>query len=233
MDDFINTIGADEVGVGDYFGGIVTCAVFLDEQICSEIIDLPIKDSKKLSISTTIKLAKTLIKKVIYEVCVVSPKQYNFLYSKFHNSHVIKTYAHNEAIYHLQQKLNKNLQYVTILDQYANKTHYDSYLNTLNPKYIAKIDIFTPKAESKYLAVACASIIARYYFLKQIKDLSLQVGVILPLGFNQQAIDEAINQLHTKYESNWNEMAYDTLKIHFKYTNQTTKEGKTNDEKSI
>ena len=34
MDDFINTIGADEVGVGDYFGGIVTCAVFLDEKIC-------------------------------------------------------------------------------------------------------------------------------------------------------------------------------------------------------
>ena len=221
MDDFINTIGADEVGVGDYCGGIVTCAVFLDKKICEEIIDLPIKDSKKLSISMTIKLAKLLIKKVIYEVCVISPKQYNFLYSKFHNSHVIKTYGHNEAIYHLQQKLNKNLQYVTILDQYAAKTHYDSYLKTLKPKYIAKIDIFTTKAESKYLAVACASIIARYYFLKQIKDLSIQYEVILPLGFNQQAIDDAIYQLKSKYATNWNEVAYDLLKLHFKYTNQS------------
>ena len=225
MDDFINTIGADEVGVGDYFGGIVTCAVFLDEKICQEIIDLPIKDSKKLSIPTTIKLAKILIKKVIYEVCVISPKQYNFLYRKFHNSHVIKTYGHNEAIYHLQQKLNKNLQYVTILDQYATKTNYDAYLTTLNPKYLAKIDIFTPKAESKYLAVACASIIARYYFLKQIKDLSMQYQVILPLGFNQQAIDKAINQLETKYASNWKEVAYEILKLHFKYTNQSKQEG--------
>ncbi|MBO6022492.1 ribonuclease HIII, partial [bacterium] len=42
-------IGADEVGVGDYFGGIVTCAVFLDETLTKKISYLDIKDSKKLS----------------------------------------------------------------------------------------------------------------------------------------------------------------------------------------
>ena len=32
--------------------------------------------------------------------------------------------------------------------------------------------IFETKAENKYLSVACSSIIARYYFLKEIEKLS-------------------------------------------------------------
>lgn len=42
-------IGCDEVGVGDYFGPLVTCACYLDNSQIEIFKKLNIKDSKKLN----------------------------------------------------------------------------------------------------------------------------------------------------------------------------------------
>lgn len=208
-------IGADEVGVGDYFGGIVTCAVFLDEELTQKISHLNIKDSKKLSIKQNIDLAKQLIGLIPYNAKVISPKQYNFLYNQYQNAHIIKTYAHNNAIYRLKTRLN--LQNVkVVLDEYASKANYQKYLEILNEKDVAHIDLFVQKAESKYLAVACASIIARYYFLIQIKELSTTYHINIPLGSNKQKVEVALNKLRINLKDQYQTKLKEIVKLHFK-----------------
>ena len=211
----INIIGADEVGVGDYFGGIVTCAVYLDQELTKKISTLNIKDSKKLSNKNIIEIAKKLIRLVPYNAKIITPRQYNFLYSKYKNAHVIKTYAHNYAIYQLKNRLNLN-NVTIVLDQYATKENYEKYLKILNEEKTVQIDIFEEKAESKYLAVACASIIARYYFLKQIKELSEANKVALPLGYNKNILEKTLTKLKDKYQNEYENKLKDLVKLHFK-----------------
>ena len=61
-------------------------------------------------------------------------------------------------------------------------------------KNIAKDVLLEEKAENKYISVACASIIARYIFLKDLKDLSNKVGYDLPKGAGNQ-VDSLIYKL--------------------------------------
>ncbi|MBQ2349501.1 MAG: hypothetical protein II392_01660 [Mycoplasma sp.] len=44
----LSYIGCDEVGVGDYFGGIVCCAAYTNEEISKKLKILHVDDSKKL-----------------------------------------------------------------------------------------------------------------------------------------------------------------------------------------
>lgn len=211
-----NYIGADEVGVGDYFGGIVTCAVFLDEKTNAKLENLNIRDSKKISNKQIIALAKQIIPLVYYEVTDISAKEYNLLFNKYKNAHIIKTFAHDSAILRLQEKMHET-GFITILDQYASKEKYEEYLTKLDTKKHAKIDKFITKAESQSKAVALASIIARYYFLKQIAKLIKRYNVNLPLGYNKPLIDVAINQLRKKLGNKFEDEKINLLKMHFKY----------------
>ena len=208
-------IGADEVGVGDYFGGIVTCAVFLDETLTKKISYLDIKDSKKLSNQKVIEIAKQLIKLVPYNAKIISPKQYNFLYAKYNNAHIIKTYAHNYAISQLKKRLNLN-DVKVILDEYASRQNYNKYLAILNEKHPVKIDIFEQKAETKYLCVPTASINARYYFLIQIATLSKTYHINIPLGYNKQKIEVALNKLKINLKDEYLIKLKELVKVHFK-----------------
>lgn len=208
-------IGADEVGVGDYFGGIVTCAAYVDHEIIEKIKNLDIKDSKKLSNLSLIKIAKELIKIVPYKIQNVYPHEYNFLYNKFQNAHIIKTYAHYVCIEELKNVTNKNA--IVILDQYADNNNLNKYIKMIDDSWSFKIDILTTKAEEKYECVAIASIIARYYFLKQIADLSKKYKVPLPLGYNKQILEKTLNTLKQKLGERFNEEKNNLIKLHFKY----------------
>lgn len=211
-------IGADEVGVGDYFGGIVTCAAFVNKKILSEIdkLNIKIQDSKKLSNSQIISTAKKITKIVPYEVEDIYPYEYNKLYNKFKNAHVIKLYAHNQCIYRLKQKI-KYQNLIIILDQFADRKNLDKYYDVIQPKIRIHIDVLETKAEEKYQVVAIASIIARYYFLKQIANLSKKYKVVLPLGYNKDYLKITIAQLKNKLQNNYQMEKQNLLKIHFKY----------------
>ena len=45
----INSIGSDEVGTGDYFGPIVVTASYVSRENIDFLLDLKVKDSKKLN----------------------------------------------------------------------------------------------------------------------------------------------------------------------------------------
>jgi ribonuclease HIII len=72
------------------------------------------------------------------------------------------------------------------------------------------------KGESKNLAVACASIISRYIFVKEFSKLSKELNILLPKGASDK-VDEAGVQIVKKYGiEKLNEIA----KLSFKNTDK-------------
>ncbi len=173
-------IGMDEVGTGDYFGPVVTCACYVPNEFVDQVKDLKVNDSKKIDDKQIKSMAKQLKKIVKSEICVCQPVIYNKIIDKFDNSNIVKAICHNDALTKLTNKL-KDKHYQVVLDQFVARQHYYDYLKKakVNPVYINLIEM---KAESKYLSVACASVIARDAFLTYMDKLSAKAGIKLPLG---------------------------------------------------
>ena len=224
-----NTIGSDEVGVGDYFGGLVVCAVFLTPETAKKAETLGVKDSKKLTDDKIIKIAKELIKFVRYQISELTPRNYNDLFETYKNSHVLKTLLHYSVIEKLVNDLAKENIYAKklVVDQFATPEKFDDYLiqaythNKLHQPFY-----FYTKAESKYLAVACASIIARYIFLKQIDRLSKELNVTIPLGAWNEKIESVAFDLIAKHKHDVvkiNDVLTTNVKKHFINTDKIIK----------
>ena len=136
-------------------------------------------------------------------VCVIPPNKFNKLYDKYKNAHIIKTYGHNECITKLKAKVDINTP--VYMDQYCSKDNYLKYLNKLDVIYSVanKIDVFETKSESKYIAIAAASIIARYEFIKMINKLQNKLheyksleSIVIPYGAsNKKKITKVINDI--------------------------------------
>ena len=174
------TIGMDEVGTGDYFGPVVTCACYVPNECVDKVKALKVNDSKKIDDKQIKSMAKQLKKIVKAEICVCQPLVYNKIIDKFDNSNIVKAICHNDALTKLTNKL-KDRHYQVILDQFVARQHYYDYLKKANIKPVY-INVIEMKAESKYVSVACASVIARDAFLTYMDKLSAKAGIKLPLG---------------------------------------------------
>lgn len=172
-------VGSDEVGTGDFFGGIVVCACFVPKEKLVELSKLGIKDSKQISDRKINQLAPYLIEICPNEVTTLSNERYNDLITKETiNMNKIKAYLHNFTIAKL---IKKAITYDDIIiDAFTTPNLYFNYLQGQN-EVIRHVKLIE-KAENKYIAVAAASIIARYYFLKQLNDLSNEFKYKLPKG---------------------------------------------------
>jgi ribonuclease HIII len=194
-DKFITTnyIGCDEVGVGDYFGGLVTCAVYLDKKIEDQVLRLGVRDSKQLSDEQMLKIYPKLIALVKYCVSSYEPEQYNEVIKNYKNTHVAKALLHDTSIKKLLKDLDKKV--TIVMDAFSDAKNYYKYLHIarVEPQ---KIDRFETHAENKYLAVACASIIARVVFLKQIDELSKKVNKKLILGASNPLIIDIAKEIY-------------------------------------
>ena len=172
--DPLTSIGSDEVGTGDYFGPVVVCAAYIDQKILDAIKQLKVGDSKAFTDNEIIAVAPKLFQIVPYSLLVVRNEKYNEMVEKGMNLNQMKAVLHQQAIQTLQKKINKNVPF--IIDQFCSEENFIKY--TDDPQFI-KQAIFTTKAESKYLSVACASIMARYQFLQVMDELSHEVGMKL------------------------------------------------------
>ena len=63
----INSIGSDEVGTGDYFGPIVVTASYVSKENIDFLLELKVKDSKKLTDDQILKIVPQIIKKIPYQ----------------------------------------------------------------------------------------------------------------------------------------------------------------------
>lgn len=191
-----NVLGCDEVGVGDFFGPIVTCCAYVKStfKIKHPEVYALLKDSKKLS-DQEIKATYLKIKGLVpYSVYVMGNKTYNQEYQKYQNINTLKTLAHNQALTKFYEtNPNLKIDYV-LMDQFVRQELYYQHLttNNLTP---APYDIyFETKAEDKAVAVACASIIARNYFLTALQKITDTYQVKVLLGASNE-VKKLVNGL--------------------------------------
>ena len=216
--DAYSTIGSDEVGTGDYFGPVVVCATFVSKDMTEYLHKLKVTDSKKITDDYIKKIAPILIEKVPYSAFILSNKEYNNLNHEEVNLNKIKAVLHNKVLVNM---VEKNLPYDKIVvDEFTPPKSYFNYINDV-PRKVTNIT-FTPKAEVKCLSVACASIISRYIFLREMHKMSEELGKEVPKGadkvvdiFAQNIVDEkGIDALNNYVKLNYK----NTSKLKEKYT---------------
>ena len=192
---FINSIGSDEVGTGDYFGPIVVTASYVNRNDIKFLEGLGVRDSKKVNDEKIIKIAPELIKRIPHITVILTNEQYNNMHNKEINMNAIKAIMHNKVLYEL---INKNAYDYDkiVVDQFVYPQKYYEHLK--NSKYIVKNISFTTKAEDKCLSVACSSVISRYIFLSEIEKMGKKYKAKILLGAGND-VDELAKELKNKY----------------------------------
>ena len=211
---YINTVGSDEVGTGDYFGPIVVCASYVTKNDAEFLENLHVRDSKKLSDTVILDIAPKISKRITYTLLKVSPKEYND--EGITNMNKVKAILHNKAIASLLTKIPKTYDEI-IIDQFAPPDKY--YEHIKDATNIIKNIHFMTKAEDKCLSVAVSSIIARYEFLMEMKNLSEKYGMTIPKGANP-LVDEFGKEFVAKY--GFDELI-NVAKLNFKNTEKIKK----------
>lgn len=179
-------IGCDEVGIGDFFGPAVYVAAKLDQETMLKLSTtcVNIRDSKKFS-DFEILQAYDIIKDIVkYEAQVVYDYQFDNL-----NSVEQKVVYHFKNIGDTSEKV--------IIDLFTTVNAFNKYVTKFNiiaPKHL----ILETKADSKFLSVAVASIIARALFLKEMDNLELKYNFTFPKGSSNKNMDNIIDDFIKK-----------------------------------
>ncbi len=182
-------IGTDEAGKGDYFGPLVVAGVYVDGEICNQLLAQGITDGKKVSKQRIRKLANWMWNHHEQHIVVIEkmPHEYNSHYSTLQengdNLNTMLVNLHAEVI---QKLVDITDAKYGLVDQFAKNGLIEKQLmNTYHSEKSqsnSKIKIREiPKAE-RDIAVAAASIIARDAFLRGIEALSQQYKIKLPRG---------------------------------------------------
>lgn len=204
-------IGSDEVGTGDYFGPLCVCAAYVRNSDLPFLSKLKINDSKKLTDQHILKITPYILKRIPYSQISIDPKKYNALIKQGYNQAKIKAMLHNQVIHNIREKLSKRAV-LTVVDQFLNENRYYEYVK-FSPYVEGQIH-FETKAESKYPAVAVASIIARYSFLVKMKSLSESLGKEIPKGAGKE-VDKFGKEIVSEYGM---EKLNEIAKVHFANT---------------
>ncbi|TFD92466.1 ribonuclease HIII [Jeotgalibacillus sp. R-1-5s-1] len=214
----MSLIGTDEVGTGDYFGPITVVAAYVKKEQIPLLKELGVKDSKHLTDETIVKIAKDLIRTIPYSLLTLPNEKYNEKQAQGWSQGKIKAVLHNQAILHLLKKMNQEKPEGVLIDQFAEKQVY--YRHIQNEKTIYRQNVyFSTKAEGIHLAVASASIIARYAFIKAMDQLSEKAGFTIPKGAGAK-VDQAAAKLIRKFGE---EELYTFAKVHFANTQKAKK----------
>lgn len=208
---FINSIGSDEVGTGDYFGPIIVCASYVNKRDITFLEELGVKDSKKLTDDKILKIAPEIIKRIPHQEFIISNIEYNDMQNNGYNMNKIKAIYHNKALLGLMKKDNFIYDMV-VVDQFTPEKNYYNYLKGQDNVF-RKIT-FTTKAEDKCLSVACSSIISRYLFLKEIEKIGNELNSFVPKGASN-LVDEYGIKIVNKYGKN---KLKEIAKLNFKNT---------------
>lgn len=127
------------------------------------------------------------------------------------NINKIKAIMHNKVLWQMVNEENNNYDYI-IVDEFARENRYYEYLKG-NPN-IQKNITFMTKAEDKNLAVACASVISRYIFLKELIKFLIHLHIPLPKGAGKD-VDIVGKEIVQKFGK---EKLKEIAKLNFKNT---------------
>jgi len=211
---YIDSIGSDEVGTGDYFGPIVVTAAYVTKDDIPFLEELGVKDSKKMTDEKILEVVPEIIKRIPYESLVLSNTEYNEKYSTDMNMNKIKAILHNKVLSKITKKHKPN--YI-VVDQFVNNYIYYNYLKDA-PSVVRNLT-FVTKAEDKCLSVACASLISRFIFLKEFDKLGQSLDIFLLKGASDKVDEVGLNIVKKHGMDKLNDIA----KLNFKNTDKIKK----------
>ena len=125
----------------------------------------------------------------------------------------IKAILHNKVLYQLVNSEKPKYDYI-IVDEFAREARYYEYIK--DQEYVQRGITFLTKAEDKNNAVACASIISRYLFLREFDKLCDEIHIPLPKGAGKD-VDTIGEEVVEKYGE---EKLKDIAKVNFKNTDR-------------
>ena len=208
-----SAVGSDEVGTGDYFGPIVVTACYVSKDDIKFLEELGVGDSKKIDDTKILKIAPEIAKKIKYKSVILTNKEYNEKYTKELNMNKIKAILHNKVLYQLVHSDIDKYDYI-IVDEFAREARYYEYIK--DQEAVQRGITFLTKAEDKNNAVACASIISRYLFLKEFDKMCDEIHIPLPKGAGKD-VDTIGEEVVDKYGE---EKLKDIAKYNFKNTDR-------------
>ncbi|MCB9205986.1 MAG: ribonuclease HIII [Ignavibacteriales bacterium] len=200
-------IGTDETGKGDYFGPLVICGFYLNNNSQPFLQNIGVRDSKELT-DSQIEIIASKIRKEFpnnYSIVEIRPEKYNQLYESFGNLNKLLDWGHSKVIENLLEKYpTKNV----IIDKFSKtKISISQKLNYNNINFIQ-----LTKAE-RYIGVAAASILARSTMNRWFSKMKLE-------GFNlhKGASAEVENDAKMIVQNLGGDNLYKFVKQHFKTT---------------
>lgn len=209
--------GSDEVGTGDYFGPVVVAGCIVpDEETAAKLKAMKITDSKAMTDEVIEKVGPQLEEMLVHSYQVLGNEKYNQIYDRqTMNLNQIKAMMHNQAYIHLDHKAH-GLPDLRMVDKFCQEKTYYGYLK--NVPQVVPVSMET-KAESKYIAVAAASVIARYEFLQAWKRMEEQWGMVFEKGGGAKADISAKKFLQIHSMEDLKKVA----KLHFANTRKAIK----------
>ena len=165
------TIGSDEAGKGDYFGPLVVAAFKLDPADEARLVRGGIMDSKRISDERVRRLGPALQERFDFAVEILDPPTYNREHARRKNLNPILADLHARAI----RRIASSGDHV-VVDRFAREGLLEERLSDLD----LRLEQF-PRAE-RIVAVAAASVIARFVFLERIRELSEEYATELHKG---------------------------------------------------
>lgn len=175
-----NCIGSDEAGSGDYFGPLTVCAAYVSKKNVQILKTLGVDDSKRLTDAKIVELAEQLVTFIPHSLLTMNNDKYNEKQKAGWSQVKMKAVLHNEAIKNVTQKIDTEALDYIVIDQFAEPGVYKRY--ALSELPFSSKTKFETKGESKSIAIAAASIISRYAFVKHMDNLSRSAKMEVPKG---------------------------------------------------
>lgn len=173
-DEYGWVIGSDESLKGDTFGGLTVAGVAANEELRNTLRLIGVQDSKIIADADIPSLAQQIRDKLPHSAQSILPFEYNgFTQTALMNG--LHAEVKNDLAQHITEK------FIHVVDKYPGCTEGD---------------VAVTKAESRYLEVAAASILARDAALSQLRVLGMEAGLVLPKGSTH--VKEALLALKEK-----------------------------------
>lgn len=207
-------VGTDEAGKGDYFGPLVVAGVrVLGEGASDGLRGIGVRDSKEMSDAQVEGTAPRIVELLGPEnvrVVALSPPEYERRRVAAGDVNRLLGELNVGILGELQDEVE-----LFVVDEFARSAR--SYIEGGVPRGV-RLDV-RPRAESDP-AVAAASVLARARFLRELRDLSAEVGVPLPKGATHVA-----GAARRVYAKGGPEGLRGVAKVHFGTTRKVLGEG--------
>ncbi len=177
---YVEHIGVDESGKGDFFGPLVVAGVYASAEGVAQLQKWGVRDSKKISSSRVVEdLYRKIRRSSLFavEVILLQPSKYNELQQKMHTTNQLLGWAHAKVASKLLERQPQCRR--VVFDKFAKDP-----LTIL--KFLTKttqdVEVVQRHRAEEDPVVAAASIVARRFFLRWLTQTSKDLGVTIPAG---------------------------------------------------